>query len=269
MASEPQDDEPGLAVFAGPTLEASEARPILPGLYLPPAEQGDLVKLARERRVRGVVLIDGAFGRVPAVRHKEILWILSQGIPVWGAASMGALRAAELADYGMQGFGVIYRWYRRTPFLDDDEVAVAMGPPELGSRPLSDALVNIRASLRRAERSSVVRRELRLILEDMARRTYFPQRTYSHLIEEARRLLGARHRNELDDLSLWLAANAVDRKRMDALGLLRWIAAHPEALESQRLRVPFTVTESWAFDLESAGLAGICQGVHGSPGQNS
>jgi hypothetical protein len=185
---------------------------------------------------------------------------------------MGALRAAELAGYGMQGFGLIYRWYRKTPLLDDDEVAVAMGPPELGSRPLSDALVNIRLSLRRAERSSVLRRELRIVLEDAARRTYFPQRTYSHLIEAAGRLLGARHRNELDDLSRWLVANAVDQKRMDALGLLRWIAAHPEALETPRRGVPFTVTESWAYDLESAGLDGIvamCEGVHSGPWQDA
>ena len=42
----------------------------------------------------------GAFASVPAVRHKEILWALSEGIPVIGAASIGALRAAELTAFG-------------------------------------------------------------------------------------------------------------------------------------------------------------------------
>ena len=169
----------------------------------------------------------------------------------------------------MQGFGVIYRWYRTTPLLDDDEVAVAMGPRELGSRPLSDALINIRTSLRRAQRRSVLGRDIRLLLEDVAKRTYFPQRTYSYLIEEAARLLGERHRSGLDNLSLWLAEHAVDRKRMDAVGLLRFIAAHPEALEAPVRGVPFTMTESWAFDLESAGIGGVasdCEGLHTGPG---
>ena len=43
-----------------------------------------------------ILIIDGVFQSEPAVRHKEILWALSLGVPVVGAASMGALRAAEL-----------------------------------------------------------------------------------------------------------------------------------------------------------------------------
>ena len=72
-------------------------------IYLPPAEQGSVVRAVRAYQPRAIVLIDGSFGKVPAVRHKEILWALAKGIPVFGRASMGALRAAELAGFGMQG----------------------------------------------------------------------------------------------------------------------------------------------------------------------
>ena len=41
-----------------------------------------------------VGVIDGAFLSGPAVWHREIIWALSQGVQVLGAASMGALRAA-------------------------------------------------------------------------------------------------------------------------------------------------------------------------------
>ena len=41
-------------------------------------------------------IIDGYFERVPSVWHKEILWAMAEGIHVFGSASMGALRAAEL-----------------------------------------------------------------------------------------------------------------------------------------------------------------------------
>ena len=52
-----------------------------------------------------------------------------QGVHVFGAASMGALRAAELDGFGMRGIGRIYAAYRDgywpgydEPFEDDDEV---------------------------------------------------------------------------------------------------------------------------------------------------
>ena len=63
------------------------------------------VEVALERPV-AIGLIDGYFERVPSVSHKEILWAMSQGIVVIGAASMGALRAAELAPFGMLGVGL-------------------------------------------------------------------------------------------------------------------------------------------------------------------
>src|SRR5687768_18095211 len=126
----------GLVVFLGPTLPQDEAAAILDATYLPPAEQGSVVRAVRTYRPRGIVLIDGSFGKVPAVRHKEIFWALAKGITMFGAASMGAMRAAELATLGMQGYGFIYRWYSLTPLADDDEVAVAMSPADLGAEAL-------------------------------------------------------------------------------------------------------------------------------------
>ena len=82
-----------------------------------------------------------------AVWHKEILLALERGIEVWGAASMGALRAAELAPFGMRGVGAIYRAFARGALVADDEVAVAHLPAAQGYRAVSDALVNLRDGL--------------------------------------------------------------------------------------------------------------------------
>lgn len=63
---------------------------------------GDITRAASERpAVIGV--IDGVFEVVPTVWHKEILWVMARGVPVYGAASIGAQRAAELAPFGMRG----------------------------------------------------------------------------------------------------------------------------------------------------------------------
>src|SRR6185503_7571185 len=89
-------------VFLGPTLQLQEARPLLDAVYWPPAKRGDIYR-ASKLEPRIILLIDGAFEAQASVLHNEILWALSKGITVCGAASIGALRAAELAPYGMVG----------------------------------------------------------------------------------------------------------------------------------------------------------------------
>jgi hypothetical protein len=245
-----------VVVFLGPTLPHEVASQSLRALYLPPAEQGSIFRVARSSNPPAIVLIDGAFGKVPAVRHKEILWALSGGIHVYGAASVGALRAAELADVGMRGYGLIYRWYRAAPFADDDEVAVGMTPSELGAQPLSEALINMRLNLRRAERAGLLPNAMRLTLEDVARSTYFPLRTYKGLFDRARLELPSHWADLIDPLHHWILHCGIDQKRADALGLLRWLANNlgSPAAQDTKPRQPFRMTEAWAFDLHTAGL---------------
>ena len=115
-------------VFVGPTLAGRDVLSILPGSVVhPPIVHGDLLRL---RFASGdvVVIIDGYYHQSASVRHKEIMTLLADGVAVIGCASMGALRAAELAEYGMIGSGAIYRMYRAGVLDADDEVAVAHGP---------------------------------------------------------------------------------------------------------------------------------------------
>ena len=101
-------------IFLGPTLPAEEAARICPAQYHPPVRMGDVFALLPERpRIIGIV--DGLFHCTPAVWHKEILAALSQGVIVVGAASMGALRAAELAQLGMVGVGRVFEQLAADP----------------------------------------------------------------------------------------------------------------------------------------------------------
>src|SRR5262245_52449653 len=123
-----------MIVFAGPTLSPHEASDFE---FRPPAAQGDFYRAARERPA-AIGLIDGYFDERAAVLHKEILWALSERIPVYGAASMGALRAAELHVFGMRGIGRIFEDYRDGRLVADDAVALEHGPPETGYANLSE-----------------------------------------------------------------------------------------------------------------------------------
>ncbi|MBM6594040.1 TfuA-like protein [Microvirga pudoricolor] len=242
---------PRTVVFLGPTLRRDEAEACLPAVYRPPAEGGDVVRAIQDGGARRIVLIDGIFAAVPAVRHKEILWALAQGVSVYGAASMGALRAAELHPFGMRGHGLIYRWYRATPLADDDEVAVAMMPPALGGQALGEALIDMRLTFRRAERHGVIDGRLRAALDAAARRLHFLDRTYAALLDDAACVLPDPLRGAVPALRAWIEIHAVRQKREDALGLLRHLASRPEETV---VAPPFRMTEAWAADLDAAGL---------------
>src|SRR5262245_64197472 len=101
-----------IVIFCGPTLRAEERAPDADFLFLPPVRQGDLYQAVVKENPRAIGIIDGYFDGVPAVWHKEILWALTNGIPVFGASSMGALRAAEMHVFGMRGVGWIFEAYR-------------------------------------------------------------------------------------------------------------------------------------------------------------
>ena len=108
------------------------------------SKQGDVYEAALGRPAI-IGIIDGYFEVTPTVWHKEILWAMAQGIHVYGSASIGALRAAELHTFGMVGIGRIFEAYRDGILTDDDEVAVLHGPEELGYPVVTEAMVNILA----------------------------------------------------------------------------------------------------------------------------
>src|SRR5678815_1914302 len=138
-------------IFTGPTISPAEASAELKAVYLPPAAEGDVYRVALHRP-QAIGIIDGYFQSVPTVRHKEVLWTMSRGIHVFGSASIGALRAAELHPFGMEGVGTVFRLYRAGALDDDDEVALAHGPAETGFRAASEEMVDIRQTVRKAER---------------------------------------------------------------------------------------------------------------------
>jgi hypothetical protein len=227
-------------VYVGPTLPADEVRKRLPAAtVLPPAAVGDVLRASRKRGVRRIAIVDGYFERMAAVWHKEILVALERGIAVYGAASMGALRAAELAPWGMVGVGTIYRDYARGALVADDEVAVAHLPAEYGYRATSDALVNIRYGLAGAVRARIISPELYERLLGLARARFYRERSWTQLVTDART-----QGLPVDALTAWPKP---DRKADDARLLLRRLR-NDRSARPARLRVPRT----WALrQLES------------------
>jgi hypothetical protein len=242
-----------VVIFTGPTLSAESGRMLLSHAeFRPPAACGDVLRAVLEG-ARVIGLVDGYFDHRLSVWHKEILWAMSRGVVVYGAASMGALRAAELAAFGMHGVGEVFEAYARRELEDDDEVAVTHEAADRGYRPTSEAMINLRATLATALREAVLSEKAaeRLLARQKAR--FYPERSLRSLMADATELLPA---DEAGPLCRWLRERgAINQKLADAEALMRRIAAdmaagHP-ALHGDALP-EFPHTNAWQALLELA-----------------
>ena len=170
-------------VFAGPSLWGCS----LPGpafIMHPPAIAGDLIALLADPPER-LCLLDGLFDACAAPWHKEILLLMAAGTRVYGAASMGALRAAELDRFGMIGVGTIYAAYRKGRLAGDDEVALAHGPEDWGWRPLSVPMVEVRATLVEVCHQGLLSVKEARAIRSVAHRIHYTERDWPAIITEA------------------------------------------------------------------------------------
>jgi hypothetical protein len=235
-------------LFAGPSLSGTPwAAPSGShrGIELRgPASQGDIA-LAVVQGATGIGLIDGRFEDVAAVWHKEILYALERGVAVFGAASMGALRAAECAAFGMVGVGRVFQRYVSDDLTDDAAVAQLHAPAELGYLPLTEALVNVEATLQRLLDLALLRPEEAKRLDDTARRLFFKERTYDLVLGRSGLEAGSRGQ-EIRDL---IRTHRVDVKREDAFLLVDRLIGQ-RGLRSIQTAWRVQQTKTWVSTLE-------------------
>lgn len=211
-----------VAVFLGPSLRQRRARAILEAAYYPPARKGDVYRVMTSG-VDTIVLIDGVFHNTPSVWQRELLDAVEEGFAVYGASSMGALRAAELGAYGMEGHGVVFEWYRDGLIEGDDEVALLHASEEFEYRALSVPLVNIRYALRNAVAAHALAPEREDDILDYVKGLPYPERSFE-AVRSSPPLAGAPPA-ALSRLEPYLSAEAADVKMLDAVGLLQHVKA--------------------------------------------
>ena len=206
-------------VFLGPSLAREDAERILDADYLPPICRGDLERLPEH--VRYVGIVDGEFYQSLSVSPKEVLKLLRRGVTVFGASSMGALRAAETWKLGTIGVGQIFTMYRDGILDADDEVALIYERDTY--RKLSEPLVNIRAALEMAAAAGAIdayeKNDLLLKMKSL----YFPERSHQALQAISPKLR-----------EYFRTAPLPDIKRDDALQLLHTIR-EMKTLDTRRM----------------------------------
>jgi hypothetical protein len=212
-----------IIIFRGPSITLQESKQHLrDAVYLPPATQGDMYRAYQKYKPKSMGLIDGNFENTPSPWHKEILYLMSQGVKIFGASSMGALRAAELDDFGMIGIGQIYEDFTNEILEDDDEVAILHAPKQLEYKPLSDAMVDIRPTLTKAMRAGIISNDLKSKLTSYYKDSFYKERFYDSGI----RYFAEEFVNEINAFKNWLPSHKIQQKKADAILLLNKIQSY-------------------------------------------
>jgi hypothetical protein len=206
-------------VFAGPSIHGLDPALLAGFTRHAPAACGDVLR-AVGAGATIIGLIDGVFQDKASVWHKEILATLDRGVAVYGAASMGALRAAECQAFGMIGVGGIFEDYAAGRRVADADVAVAHAPEAFAFRPLTEAMVDVEAVLERLVAAATLSVETAQRLQAAATRLHFSQRDWPAILAEA----GEAEQNRASILDA-VRRLGFSRKRADALALLQRLRA--------------------------------------------
>lgn len=212
-------------LFIGPSLFGEV--PDLTGISVrSPAKQGDIARAVLDG-ANAIGLVDGYFDAVAAPWHKEILFALARGVTMLGSSSMGALRAAECAAFGMLPIGVIAQEYCSGVLDDDAAVAICHGPEELGYPPLTEPLVNVKPTLDRLRSLQLISEPEHLRIWERASHLHFKDRSIEALIPSQERM----------EILAAYRQHRVNRKAEDALLLISELK-HCAAASSPRPAEP-------------------------------
>ena len=211
-------------LFIGPSI--ASVSPDMSGLAVyPPAMQGDIAR-AVIAGATAIGLVDGYFDAVAAPWHKEILYALDSGVAMLGSSSMGALRAAECAAYGMIPIGGVANAYASGTLDDDAAVALTHGPAELGYPPLTEPMVDVVPTLEKLQALGLMTEVEHHDIRDHAAAIFFKDRTDAAIFSDPKHsaLLAAyrahRVNQKADDALLLIEAlKALDNVRGPTTGL--------------------------------------------------
>jgi len=209
-------------VFLGPSLSIEKARKIINAEFLPPAKKGDFIKLSLIPEKKIIILIDGVFLQDYPPTPIEVFQVVNKNnFQVYGASSLGALRAVELEKFGMKGYGQVFELFKKNIINSDDEVAVTF---DNSYNLLSEAMIDIRYNLFLAFKKGIIDKETKDIMVKLAKRIYFPFRSYENIIRKSLQLYPSKEKY-ISRFNEYIIDNKLSLKELDAILTLEYISS--------------------------------------------
>ena len=181
-----------LILYAGPTLALLPEPQIVEERgfeILPPIQRGDISLLCQNRLPGVIVIVDGFFQHALAISHMEIREAINLGWSVWGLSSIGAIRAYEMRELGLQGFGTVFNLFCQENDFQDDEVAL-LHEPIPPYRMFSEPLVHIRAAVTEIQDCGLLSSDTCNQIVSSLKQMWFGARTLKVFEQELERIVG-------------------------------------------------------------------------------
>jgi hypothetical protein len=222
-------------IFVGPSAQGcGDLHSLLGDSFqiLPPVKRGDVSTVTRTLPPATLVIVDGLFHGSLAVGHAEIMDALRSGWNVWGLSSMGAIRACEMRDFGMKGFGQVYKLFITEEDFQDDEVALLHGslPPYPA---ITEPLVHLRVAIEELQRHQFLSLSKARKVRDQLKCLWYGKRTLTLFKSLILPLVSAKKRA---DAAQFLSP--FSRFRIKTLDLQQFLQEQPWQEDSATSRLP-------------------------------
>lgn len=224
-------------VFAGGSISRDDVAHDDDIVWVGPAEQGDMLAAVLDG-FENILIIDGYFYTRFPCTTLEVMVALERGCNVFGASSIGALRAVELEPFGMVGMGYVYEHLRRQAVKAYHVVAQTYDEMD---RSLTVPLIQVFYFLECAHTAGVVTAELLRRLRELAEGVHFTSLSFDGLFLRAlaRDDLDAEGVEKLREYYASEGAQRFDIKKQDARALLGafrgLLASRPVGVVAQTL----------------------------------
>ena len=209
-------------IFLGPSLSHEKARKIFQADFRGPAKKGDLLRASGDIDDSTIVcLVDALFLQdYPPSPIEVYQFMLNKNIKLYGAASLGALRAVELEKFGMIGMGKIFELYKKGKLTADDEIAVTFVEGEHQLQ--SEAMIDIRFNLFLAHRMGIINEITKKTIAKVAKNIYFPYRNYTDILDQTQKQYPAISK-DLKSFHTYIIKNRQSLKERDTIKLINYV----------------------------------------------
>ncbi|HYX56944.1 MAG TPA: TfuA-like protein [Nitrososphaeraceae archaeon] len=209
-------------IFLGPSLSHEKARKIFQADFRGPAKKGDLLRASGDIDDSTIVcLVDALFLQdYPPSPIEVYQLMLNKNIKLYGAASLGALRAVELEKFGMIGMGKIFELYKKGKLTADDEIAVTFVEGEHQLQ--SEAMIDIRFNLFLAHRMGIINEITKKTIAKVAKDIYFPYRNYTDILDQTQKQYPAISK-DLKSFRTYIIKNRQSLKERDTIKLINYV----------------------------------------------
>ncbi|MFZ3231539.1 MAG: TfuA-like protein [Pseudobdellovibrio sp.] len=167
-----------IKIYSGLSLSQQTVKKYLPqALFSKPIKRNDLYDDIK-KGIHVIGIIDGEFLQNLSVSPTEIQDAMRCGLSIYGASSMGAMRAAELSQFGMIGCGSIFEQISKDPYFQDDKLGqIFYEDLSHVSMPFMDFFLGIKDLV---QRRIVSPKESSEIVQ-LYKKLHFSERTYAAL----------------------------------------------------------------------------------------